>query len=184
MLGYTGFEVGVAWRFQKAEGARFDRALAAGHPSVEAEPRAASFKPPIEVPPVMIGDPIGRVEIPRLGLSAMVVEGVGRSSLRRAVGHIPGTALPGEPGNTAISAHRDTFFRPLQNIQHNDMITLTTVGGRYHYRVVSMKIVSPEDVGVLDPSGTQTLTLITCYPFYFVGASPDRFIVRAERGTW
>lgn len=184
MLGYTGFEVAAAWRFQEAESRHFDRVLAAGHPTIEAEREAASFKPPIEVLPVMMGDPIGRVEIPRLGLSAMVVEGVGRSSLRRAVGHIPGTALPGEHGNTAISAHRDTYFRPLRNIQHNDMITLTTVGGRYDYRVVSMKIVSPKEVGVLDPRGTQTLTLITCYPFYFVGAAPNRFIVRAERVTW
>jgi sortase A len=80
-----------------------------------------------------------------------------------------------------ISAHRDTFFRPLRDITQNDIITVNTVLGEYRYRVVSTSIVSPSDVGVLDPSATEILMLVTCYPFYFVGAAPDRFIVRAQR---
>jgi LPXTG-site transpeptidase (sortase) family protein len=80
-----------------------------------------------------------------------------------------------------ISAHRDSFFRPLRNIRRDDIITLTTLSGEYRYRVVSTKIVRPSDVTVLAPGSIDSLTLVTCYPFYFVGAAPDRFIVRAER---
>jgi len=80
-----------------------------------------------------------------------------------------------------ISGHRDTFFRPLKDIRQDDIITLTTLGGEYRYRVLSTKVVSPYDVWVLDPTSTEVLTLVTCYPFYFVGSAPDRFIVRAER---
>lgn len=111
----------------------------------------------------------------------VVIEGTGSTTLRRAVGHFPGTALPGHRGNIGISGHRDTFFRPLRNIRKGDLITLTTLGGGYRYRVVSTKIVLPSDVSVLDSDGREILTLVTCHPFYFVGAAPDRFIVRAER---
>src|SRR5260370_589049 len=100
-----------------------------------------------------------------------------------AVGHIPGTAVPGQTGNVGISGHRDTFFRPLRNIRQNDTITVTTLVGEYRYRVVSTKIVGPSDVAVLGRSGKEILTLVTCYPFYFVGSAPDRFVVRAERIT-
>jgi sortase A len=92
-----------------------------------------------------------------------------------------GTALPGQRGNVGIAAHRDTFFRPLRNIQRDDVIVLTTLRGEYRYRVVSTKVVSPYDVEVLNSDGTEILTLVTCYPFYFVGSAPERFIVRAER---
>jgi sortase A len=124
---------------------------------------------------------IGRIEIARLGISVMVVEGTGKRSLRRAAGHIPGTALPGQRGNVGISAHRDTFFRPLRNIQRDDIVSLTAPDGEYRYRVVSTKVVLPSDVAVLNTDGNEILTLVTCYPFYFVGAAPRRFIVRAER---
>jgi sortase A len=113
----------------------------------------------------------------------IVVEGISAKILRRAAGHIPGTPLPGQRGNVGISAHRDTFFRPLRNIKQNDIIELTTLLGEYRYRVVSTRIVGPNDVAVLEGSGNEVLTLVTCYPFYFVGAAPDRFIVRAERIT-
>jgi sortase A len=109
------------------------------------------------------------------------MEGTGKSILGRAAGHIAGTALPGQPGNIGISAHRDTFFRALRNIRRDDTIVLTTLGGDYRYRVLSTKVVSPYDVGVLNSSSDQILTLVTCYPFYFVGAAPSRFIVRATR---
>jgi sortase A len=126
---------------------------------------------------------IGRMEISRLGLSAVVVEGIGKRTLRRAVGHIPGTALPGRSGNVGIAGHRDTFFRPLQDVQLDDIITLTTRWGEYRYRVVSSRVVSPDDVEVLNPTSNEVLTLVTCHPFYFVGPAPNRFIVRAERVT-
>ena len=111
----------------------------------------------------------------------MVVEGTTMSALRRAAGHIPGTGMPGFAGNVGIAAHRDTFFRPLRNIQKNDIVTLTTVNAEYRYRVVSTQIVDPGDVSVLSASDKEILTLVTCYPFYFIGSAPDRFIVRAER---
>jgi sortase A len=124
---------------------------------------------------------IGRIEIQRLGMSVAVAEGTDEPTLRRAVGHIAGTALPGQPGNIGVAAHRDTFFRPLRNIRRDDIITLTTLGGEYRYRVVSTRIVAPDDVAVLNSDGNQILTLVTCYPFYFVGSAPRRFIVRAAR---
>jgi sortase A len=121
------------------------------------------------------------MEIPRLGVSVIVAEGTNESILRRAGGHIAGTSFPGQGGNVGIAGHRDTLFRPLRNIRQNDVITLTTLAGEYRYRVMSTEIVSPSDITVLQPEGHETLTLVTCYPFYFVGPAPDRFIVRAER---
>ncbi len=89
--------------------------------------------------------------------------------------------MPGKAGNTVISAHRDSFFRPLRNVRAGDLITLTTPAGDYSYRVVSTRITDPSDTAVLDSASSEILTLITCYPFYFVGAAPDRLIVLAER---
>jgi len=129
------------------------------------------------------GASLGRIEVPRLGLSVILVEGIRRRDLQLAVGHIPGTAFPDELGNVGIAGHRDTFFQPLENIRPSDIIVLTTLLGEYRYRVVSTKVVSPYDVGVLKTSRNEILTLVTCYPFYFVGPAPDRFVVRAERIT-
>ena len=126
---------------------------------------------------------IGRLRIPRLNLAVMVREGAGESTLRRAVGHIPGTGLPGQPGNVGLAGHRDTFFRPLQNIRKNDAIDLETGHGTVRYVVTGTQIVSPRDVTVLKASGGKTLTLVTCYPFYYVGSAPKRFIVRATEVT-
>jgi sortase A len=124
---------------------------------------------------------IGRVEVPRLGLSAIVREGVDSSTLRKAVGHMPSTPLPGQPGNSALAAHRDTLFRRLRDIRKNDRITVETVDGNYDYVVESLKIVDPSDVGVLKAiQGDKLLTLITCYPFNYIGSAPHRFIVRAR----
>jgi len=169
LLGYCGFAIVDGWIFEQRESRALERLL-----SATSTPRP---------PAIVTTGLIGRIQISRLSVSAIVFEGVSSTTLRRAVGHIPGTAFPGQPGNVGISGHRDTFFRPLRNIRRNDIITLTTLLGEYRYRVVSMKIVRPNDVGVLDPSGNQILTLVTCFPFYFVGAAPDRFIVRAERIT-
>jgi sortase A len=124
---------------------------------------------------------IGRIEIPRLDLSAMIVEGVQERDLFLGVGHIPGTALPGENGNVVLAAHRDTFFRPLRRIAKNDRIVLTTLLGASHYTVDSIEITNSDDSSVLRPSSKPTLTLITCYPFSFVGAAPNRFVVHARK---
>jgi|SRR5579872_1013606 len=122
---------------------------------------------------------IGRLEIPNLHLVAMVEEGADAGTLRRAVGHIPGTALPGGKGNVGLAGHRDTFFRALREIQINDDIELQTENDTYRYVVESTQIVGPRDVQVLRPSAAASLTLVTCYPFYYVGSAPKRFIVRA-----
>jgi sortase A len=143
-----------------------------------------SAKPPVfaavpKVPPE--GALIGRIEIPRVGVSAIVAQGVDTRTLRRGVGHIPGTALPEETGNVAVAGHRDTFFRGLRNIRRDDTIQLTTADATYEYKVESTKVVDPSDIRVLDPSTRPVLTLVTCYPFSYIGAAPKRFIVRAVR---
>jgi sortase A len=172
-LAYCSFVVVDTWTFQRGERRQFDELMAV---------RPANAVPKDNAPAVN-GDLIGLIKVPRLGISVIVIEGTGARILRRAAGHISGTALPGQPGNVGIAGHRDTFFLPLQNIRINDTITLTTLLGDYRYRVVSTRIVSPADVAVLNRSGNEVLTLVTCYPFYFIGAAPDRFIVRAERVT-
>lgn len=125
--------------------------------------------------------PVGRIEIPRLRISVLVAEGTTPRVLRIAVGHISGTALPGQAGNVALAGHRDTFFRRLGDLKTGDVITLTTLKGQYVFGVRFTSIVAPDETWVLEPSSGQTLTLVTCYPFYFVGAAPKRFIVRASR---
>jgi len=179
ILAYCGFVLVDTWMFQNRERHRLERLLAERQEANGGAHKGASLAE--NPPPAVIDGLIGRIEIPRLGLSAIVMEGTDKITLRRAVGHITGTALPGQPGNVGVAGHRDTFFRPLRNIRRNDTITLTTLLGEYRYRVVSTKIVDPHDVAVLDPSGNEVLTLVTCYPFYFVGSAPSRFIVRAER---
>ena len=111
----------------------------------------------------------------------MVSEGIRPHTLVRAAGHIPGTAFPDEPGNVGIAGHRDTFFRKLSGIRKEDLITLTTPVGSYRYSVEWTRVVAPEDVAVLNPSRAATLTLVTCYPFSYLGPAPQRFIVRARR---
>jgi sortase A len=119
------------------------------------------------------GDLFGRLEIPRLNMSVMVMEGDADSILRLGAGHVPGTPM-------AIAGHRDTFFRPLKDIKVSDRILLTTPDGTEEYHVVSTSIVEPNDVSVLNEK-TNELTLVTCYPFYYVGPAPKRFIVQAEK---
>ncbi len=123
--------------------------------------------------------PVGRIEVPRLKLSVMAREGVDGKTLRVAAGHIPGTARPGEAGNAGFAAHRDTFFRPLKFVREGDEVVVTTPQGVYRYGVTSTRIVEPGDVSVLDSTPDAILTLVTCYPFEYIGNAPQRFIVRA-----
>ena len=126
------------------------------------------------------GSLIGRLEISRIGLSVPVVEGVDDEQLRIAAGHIPGTAFPGENSNVAFAAHRDTHFRPLRLLRLDDEIEMQAGNRRYTYRVVSTKMVAPNDVSALYPTHRETLTLVTCYPFKYIGSAPQRFIARAD----
>jgi len=134
---------------------------------------------------VIDGEVMGEMEVARLGLKVIVLHGDSPTILQRAVGHIPGTALPGQAGNVALAGHRDTFFRPLKDILPGDGITFRTPAGYFQYSVESIAVVPPTDVRVLKASGGRILTLITCFPFYYVGSAPDRFIVRARQiETW
>jgi sortase A len=126
------------------------------------------------------GDWVARLEVPRVDLSATVLEGSDDATLSRAAGHIENTALPGKVGNVGIAAHRDTIFRPVRNLRVGDLMTVTTADRVYDYRVAGTMIVNPQDVYVLDPTDHPTLTLVTCYPFTFIGHAPQRFIVKAS----
>jgi sortase A len=123
---------------------------------------------------------VGMIEIPAVGLATRVLEGSNAPTLRLAVGHIPGTALPGPSGNVGLAGHRDTFFRSLRRIKVGDEIRLTTVSGTFKYRVVSLRVVLPDAIEVLNDTLLPTLTLVTCYPFDFIGIAPQRLIVHAE----
>jgi sortase A len=126
-------------------------------------------------------DPLAVLRIPKLGLEVAVLEGTDDLTLNRAVGHIEDTAKPGEKGNVGIAGHRDGFFRGLKDVVKGDTMELETTSGIETYRVDDIWIVKPEDVSVLDPTPTPAITLVACYPFYFVGHAPQRYIVRAIR---
>jgi sortase A len=123
---------------------------------------------------------VGRLLIPALDMNVMVLEGTDRWTLNRAAGHVEGTALPGKTGNVVISAHRDGFFRTLGRIRQGDEISLVTLEKTYTYQVERTQIVNPNETHVMDPSVNPILTLVTCYPFYFVGDAPQRFVVQAQ----
>lgn len=205
-LGYYGLDYGRALVVQSYQSWRFDRILQhrparemswlmtwmdqalarlnGGHDQTvphAASPVATAPIAPPAVPPVPIGSLIGRMEIPRIGISVMVLEGDSVGVLEEAAGHVPATAFPGGRGNVVIAGHRDTFFRALREIRKDDQITFTTTQGVYSYQVASTEKVGPEDVQVLSDPGYPVLTLITCYPFNFIGPAPKRFIVRASQ---
>jgi len=124
--------------------------------------------------------PLAVLRIPKIRLEVAVLPGTDDATLDRGVGHVEETALPGADGNLGLAGHRDGFFRGLKEIVAGDVMELDTMDGTDTYRVVRTWVVEPDDVSVLDPTPTRTLTLVTCYPFYFIGSAPQRFIVRAE----
>jgi len=149
--------------------------------SVSSNPAVTANRIPDAPRPLAEGELIGRVDIPRLKLSAAVAEGDDNATLGKAVGHLPDTPLPWQRrGNVGLAAHRDGLFRALKNIRMDDEVRVITARGEYFYRVRNTRIVNPEDVWVLAPTPKPTVTLITCYPFSFVGHAPQRFIVQAE----
>jgi LPXTG-site transpeptidase (sortase) family protein len=127
------------------------------------------------------GAVLARLEAPTLHLSTIVLEGSDDGTLARGAGHIEDTPFPGDAGNIGIAGHRDTVFRPLRNAKPGDELDLKTANRVDRYRVTRTLIVKPDDVYVLDPTSTPTLTLVTCWPFEFIGHAPKRFIVQAER---
>ncbi|HVN76528.1 MAG TPA: class D sortase [Thermoanaerobaculaceae bacterium] len=127
-----------------------------------------------------VGDPLGWIAIPRLGVRSVIVEGDDDLTLSFAAGHVPGTALPGAPGNAALAGHRDSVFSGLAHVRDGDVVLVTTPSARYRYVVSSTEVVGPDDVSALDAGGGTSLTLITCFPFRYVGPAPRRYVVRAR----
>ena len=125
------------------------------------------------------GPPVAVLSIDHLGIEVPVYDGTSEDVLKRGVGRIEGTARVDHEGNLGIAGHRDSFFRPLKDIEIGDMMELQTGDGIVTYAVSSIEIVEPEDVFVLAPTSERTLTLVTCYPFYYVGHAPKRYIVKA-----
>ncbi len=174
-LTYYSIVTVHTWRYQRAAKSMVEEMVSIERPPAVREHVANNSRPPDA------GDIIGRVDIPRLRLSAAVAEGDDDKTLRKAVGHLPDTPLPWDRrGNVALAAHRDGLFRPLERIRLNDDIRVVTSRGEFHYRVTKTHIVNPDAVWVIAPTATPTITLITCYPFSFVGNAPQRFIVQAE----
>jgi LPXTG-site transpeptidase (sortase) family protein len=163
-LGYAGFVFADSHRYQALEVKKFEQ------PGRLSEPHH-----------LVEGEVIGEIQVPRLGLSAVVVQGDSPASLRHAVGHMAKSALPGEWGNVALAGHRDTLFRPLREIQVGDEIRFKTVGQSFNYVVESIEVVAPTNIQVLKTTNGHDLTFITCFPFYYVGPAPKRFIVRARQ---
>ena len=165
-LGMYGYETVEARRFQAEQAAQFERDARA-----QIAPGA-----------VKRGGLVGMLDVPRLQYSTPVIEGDDTGTLQRAVGHLPDTPMPWDAGNSAIAGHRDGLFRPLKDVKIGDEIRFRTTRDEYRYRVTKTSIVTPDDLSVLAPqSGPATLTLITCYPFYYVGSAPKRYVVHAAR---
>lgn len=169
---------GWTWTDTRLYQARAQRTLATAA-AAAAESGAAPGV--VEAQPVAPGTPVARLTIPRLDVDAVVAEGTSEDILRRAVGHLASSADPGSAGNVVLAAHRDSFFRPLEDIRPGDDIHLSSPNGDASYAVQWTRVVEPSDVAVTSDAGYPALTLITCYPFRYVGSAPLRFIVRARR---
>jgi sortase A len=169
-VSYVALTLLQAKLYQEAAGSALKMQIDAREQHNASPPRAVAKE----------GDVLGRIEIPRLGMMVAVLEGTRSKTLRLGVGHIEGTALPGEPGNIGIAGHRDTYFRGLKDIREGDEIRIQTVTGLSRYQVDWVRIVAPGDTEVLAPSAGSAITLVTCYPFYYIGAAPRRFVVHAH----
>jgi sortase A len=175
-VGYLGYVTLDRASYEEVQTRKLNdlsRASANAVPAVGAT-AAASRKP------LTKGELIGRLEIPGAGVSAIVAAGTDELTLRRGIGHIDGTALPGEGGNVGLAGHRDTVFRGLRKLRPADRIFLVTSSGRFEYSVESLRTVAPEQNEVLEATSQPTLTLVTCFPFDYVGPAPLRYIIRAR----
>jgi len=172
LTGYALYDGFGGRIYQMFRGRELDR-------EIESVPAAPATAPPARGDRYRRGSAIGRLEIPRLGLSEVVFEGSDTHTLRLGIGRLSNSALPGDPGNVVLAGHRDTFFRPLREIRPGDEIWLRTREGTFSYTVGWTKVVKPTDVSLIMPTASPALTLVTCYPFYYIGSAPERFIVRA-----
>ena len=169
-LSYVAVTLIYAGIYQKVANNTLDRQMHAEELRTVGLPRHA----------VKEGDLLGRIEIPRLKVQVAILEGTSSQTLKLGVGHIGGTALPGEPGNVGIAGHRDTYFRALKDIRPDDEIQIETAMGVARYAVDWIQITAPGDSAILPHKSGSALTLVTCYPFYIVGSAPERYVVHAH----
>jgi sortase A len=169
-IGYAGYTKAGELSYQRTEMAKFEA------PKVTSSPQPRNDSPARPA----LGDVLGEIRIPRLGLKAIVVEGDSSEILRRAVGHVPNTALPGEFGNVGLAGHRDSLFRSLRRIKQGDLVTFELKDQQFRYQVQYLEIVEPGNIAVLQSGTAHELTLITCFPFTYIGPAPNRFIVHAH----
>lgn len=200
LIGFASGQTWSRWSYQAEQERAFERRLALSVPAAEKPVIAVAPKPAKEFPVAIVKttknevvkekprtkvatapSALGRIEIPRIGVRAIVKEGADERTLARAVGLVPGSARPGEIGNMVLAGHRDTFFWPLREIKVNDRIRMVVPPHTYEYRVQSLRVVAPEETSVLASNGVEELTLVTCYPFRYIGSAPERFIVSAAR---
>ena len=171
-LAYAGGTAAYVDAYQRYQSWKFEQDLTApGGNKAEIAQDTADLRE---------GDIVGKLEVPRIGISVMVLQGIERNTLVAGAGHVPQTPLPGVAGNVVIAAHRDTFFRNLDGIRPGDRIQVATLRRTYVYIVDSTEVVDPDDIQVMESRGRPELTLVTCYPFYLVGPAPKRFIVHAQ----
>ena len=178
-LGYCVFTSIDASLTQRQLARSFERSRT--HVAVTAQATLNNSTADLQKAPAQYGSGlVGRLEIPKLGVSLVILEGAKSKTLRLGLGHVPGTSLPGQPGNVVIAGHRDTFFRPLRDIKIGDEVSVDTTAHTYCYQVRSFEIVDPRNVNALRFHNKNELTLITCYPFSYIGPAPKRFVVHAE----
>jgi sortase A len=161
--------------YQKVQSARLQKALR------ERNEPAGPFKAVAARASSRASGLIGKIEIPRLELSAIISEGIEEGTLKRAVGHVPQTAFPGEAGNVGLAGHRDSFFRNLKDVSPSDTVLITTPDGTFTYLIDTTLIVLPDRGDLLDSTAVPTVTLVTCYPFSYWGRAPKRFVVQAHQ---
>jgi sortase A len=186
LLAHWAIAVFDSRSFQAKESLKLDAALreaASGSSGTSARDAASLGSRKLHARPRVTASArvLGRLEVPRLAITAMVAEGTDLKTLSRAVGHVVTTALPGSPGNCALAGHRDTFLRGLGGVRMNDVIRIVTRQRTYNYQVDWTAVVEPRQVEVLDSTATPSLTLVTCYPFEYIGHAPHRFVVRARQ---
>ncbi len=180
---YYQYSQKVRFESEESEIVGTDRGIQENIPDPAARPQPkTAFHLLPSLPRLMARDPllIGKLEVPRIGLSVVVREGVDDETLRLAAGHVPSTALPGEPGNLVILGHRDTYFRGLHNLEKGDVVIVSTLRGRFTYEIESMQVVDPDGIHLEQPASESIATFITCYPFKYIGPAPRRFVAQAR----
>jgi len=190
-LGWFAYVQADAYFFQQDQNRRMNALLrrsaesAAVGEKVSAPSRTGAMPDGVMPAPttsvhILRGDLVARIDIPRLKVSEAVIEGDDTDTLRHAVGHIPGTALPGQPGNIGLAGHRDSFFRKIGQLKDGDTLILETARGTFSYHVAKRAIVAPNDTSVLNSTNEPALTLVTCYPFRYIGPAPKRYVITAR----